>query len=255
MRKCSNKLQQCLKREQQLLDKEDTCMLEKVIREKRTDEHRQPSKQDYYMVGSSILREVRHDNILNATVKCIRGGKISDVRENIKSLEIEPKCTVTQIGGNDLASSDTSVETVTAEYAVLLSDIKTKFPESEVVVSGLPPRFHVENIREKVKDFNNNSKKWCAANNMKYIDNEPMFELRNGEIDTSVYVTTGETPNVHLTRRGTIRILENLKKEMPNLKLNNDLNTRAMIESHSEERQTRPSFSQVVRYGKHQLII
>ena len=171
------------------------------------------------------------------------------MRENIKSLAIEPKCIVTQVGGNDLASSDTSVETVTAEYAVLLSDIKTKFPESEVVVSGLPPRFHGENIREKVKDFNNNSKKWCAANNMKYIDNEPMFELRNGEIDTSVYVTTGETPNVHLTRRGTIRILENLKKEMLNLKLNNDLNTRAMKESHPEERQTRPSFSQVVRYG------
>ena len=67
MRKCSNELQQCLKREQQLLDKVD--MLEKVIREKRTDEHRQPSKQDYYMVGSSILREVKHDDKLNATVK------------------------------------------------------------------------------------------------------------------------------------------------------------------------------------------
>ena len=70
--------------------------------------------------------------------------------------------------------------------------------------------------------------------------------MRNGEIDTCVYVKTCEMPNVHLTRRGTIRILENVKKEMPNLKLKNDLNTRA-IESHPEERQTRPSFSHVVR--------
>ena len=38
------------------------------------------SKKDFFIVGSSILRAVRPDDIINGTVSSISGGKIDDVK-------------------------------------------------------------------------------------------------------------------------------------------------------------------------------
>ena len=45
-----------------------------------------PCKEDIYLVGSSVLREVNHDDLLNGTVKSISGAKVNDIKEHIKSL-------------------------------------------------------------------------------------------------------------------------------------------------------------------------
>ena len=112
-----------------------------------------------------------------------------------------------------------TVEQITSDYAVLFTEVKDKFPETNVIISGLPPRFKDDTIRTKVKDFNSSIQKWANENEIQYIDNEPPFELRSGEVDSSVYVTTGETPNIHLTREGTTRMLRNMAKAVPGLQL------------------------------------
>ena len=98
-------------------------------------------KEDFYLVGSSILRDVRDSDISNAKVKCIRGGCIDNVKADIKDLSFVPKTIITQIGGNDLDRADASVEQITSDYAVLFTEVKDKFPETNVIISGLPPRF------------------------------------------------------------------------------------------------------------------
>ena len=40
---------------------------------------------------------------------------------------------------------------------------------------------------------------------------------KSGEVDCQSYVMTGKTPAVHITRKATIRMLENIKKSVPNL--------------------------------------
>ena len=50
-----------------------------------------PTKNDIYLVGSSILREVRSDDLVNGTVKSISGGKIKDIKEDITTLKVKPK--------------------------------------------------------------------------------------------------------------------------------------------------------------------
>ena len=60
-------------------------------------------------------------------------------------------------------------------------------------------------------------KEWCTTNNIKYVENEQLFEFRNGDIDEGSYIMTGETPAVHLTRPATIRLLRNIQKAVPEM--------------------------------------
>ena len=79
------------------------------------------NKDDVYIMGSSILREVRSDDIVNGTVKSISGGRIKDIKQEIEFLTIKPRTIVTQIGGNDVDSAGSSVEDVVSEYVMTLT--------------------------------------------------------------------------------------------------------------------------------------
>ena len=201
-------------REEELLTR--ISLLENV--ENKESEKTPVSKDAYYLVGSSLLREVDESDIMNGKAKCIRGGKIQDVKQNIKSLTFTPKNVGLLIGGNDLDNNDqTSVEETIANYTMLVAETNEKLPDSKVIISGLPPRFKDEKIRAKVKKFNQELQTWAGQQNIQFVDNEVPFELRSGDIDLSAYVTTGECPNVHLNRNGTIRLIKNLQKAVPGL--------------------------------------
>ena len=115
------------------------------------------------------------------------------------------------MGGNDLDIDSNCVEEVVTEYSLALTEEKAKFPETKLVVAGLPPHPNTAEIRTKVKDYNEVMSKWCETNGMDYINNEEMFEFRSGDIDKSFYVMTGATPAVHLTRSATVRMLKNIQ--------------------------------------------
>ena len=66
--------------------------------------------------------------------------------------------------------------------------------------------------------------KWAAENQIKFIDNESSFELLSGDVDTSIFVISGRTPCVHLTPDGTVRLLKNIQKHLPDL-CHSDLNS------------------------------
>ena len=85
-------------------------------------------------MGSSILREVRSDDISNGKVSCIKGGLIIDVNKNIQNLETTPKAKNTVVGGNDLEKEEATSEPVSADYAMVLSKAKEKFPDTDVIV-------------------------------------------------------------------------------------------------------------------------
>ena len=109
------------------------------------------SKDEFYIVGSSLLREVKDADVTNGVVKAIHGGKISDVKKNIQEIKNKLRNIVTQIGGNDLDDDKVTVENVSSEYELLLTETRNRFPESNIIISGLPPRFNNDTIRAKVK--------------------------------------------------------------------------------------------------------
>ena len=181
------------------------------------------SKQDIFLIGSSILREVQPSDLLNGTIKSIPGGKVMDIKKDISTLTTVPKIIITQIGGNDLDCEGNNIDDVVSEYTMVLTQAKEKFPDTKLVVAGLPPRHHTTEIRTKVKDYNDSMKRWCATNGMKFVNNEEMFEFRSGEVDCGSYIMTGATPAVHLTRAATVRMLENLQRSVPELILSDNL--------------------------------
>ena len=65
--------------------------------------------QNMWLIGSSILREVR-DTDINDNVTAIPGGKISNVKEAIQKLDDKPKEIITLVGGNNLDESDCEVD-------------------------------------------------------------------------------------------------------------------------------------------------
>ena len=212
---CKIKLQKSEESEAQVLEKLVAMEKRNSKLVKSTDD----PKEDYYIVGSSLLREVKETDISNGVTKSIPGGKISDVQKDIQGIKHHPTHIVTQIGGNDLEDENVTVDNVTTQYEVMVTDIKNKFPESDVIISGLPPRFCRDTIRTKVKDFNKSLKQWADQNEITFVDNESPFEYRTGEIDEDSYIMTGDMPALHLNRRGTVKLLDNLQKSTPGLLL------------------------------------
>ena len=176
---CKSKLDESAVRKKCLLEKVTSMENDKIV----DPNNRKCAKDEFYIVGSSILREVRDTDVINGRVKSISGGKIYDVKANIQSIKYQPRNIITQIGGNDLDEDNLTVENVTSKYELLLTETKKKFPESSLIISGLPPRFHNDIIHTKVKDFNEKMRNWSEQNKIKFVDNEAIFEYRNGDID------------------------------------------------------------------------
>ena len=78
---CKSELLQSKNREEELLKR--LSLLEKPS----VNETVKPavSRDDFYLIGSSLLREVEESDILNGKSKCIRGGLIDDVKQDIKT--------------------------------------------------------------------------------------------------------------------------------------------------------------------------
>ena len=123
-------------------------------------------------------------------------------------MKFTPKIIITQIGGNDLDSENTAVDDTLSDYSLTLMKTKAKFPDSKLVIAGLPPRHNSVEIRTKIKGFNEAMKNSCDANNMDFRNNEEMFKIRSGEVDSGSYVMNGTMPGIHLNRPATIRMLE-----------------------------------------------
>ena len=83
------------------------------------------SQQDVYLVGSSVLREVKPNDLKNGYVKSISGGKVKDIQADILNLEFTPKTIISLVGGNDI-DSEREINEVVAEYA--LTNMKEKIP-------------------------------------------------------------------------------------------------------------------------------
>ena len=75
------------------------------------------------------------------------------------------------------------------------------------------------------------------------------FELKTGEVDSRVIIMSGVTPAVHLDRRGTIRLLENLQKQVQEIKVSDTLhlpiNTRPVRGGKSNK-----TYAEVLTSGK-----
>ena len=79
---CKEELKASAVRENKLLER--ISALEK--NEPGTVNTNSSNKDDFYVVGSSLFQVISDIDLANFKVKCIRGGQIADVKEDIESL-------------------------------------------------------------------------------------------------------------------------------------------------------------------------
>ena len=69
------------------------------------------------------------------------------------------------------------IDNMVSDYAAAITETKTKFPDTKMVVAGLPPHRNAIETRTKIKDYNQSMKEWCRANNMNFGDNQGLRRL------------------------------------------------------------------------------
>lgn len=170
------------------------------------EKFRQPSKS--ILIGSSLIRDVHQDNLLNTSVICKSGGTI-DAIDNIITNELpkdEHYHTMTLVvGGNDCATTPpTPANEVIDKFAKLIDNAKTR--AKSVVVSSVCPRMKEPEVTETISLVNAALQVTCAAKEVTYADSASSFYLRDGNVNDGYLLKDG----VHLTNRATNKLAHHL---------------------------------------------
>ena len=165
-----------------------------------TTENTKPITQSTLLVGSSILKGVRVQDLKTDTaVRSFSGARVDTIGAKLSKYNIEEcKTLILHVGGND-ADSGVDLESFDDNYVSLLNDLSAD--DRRIIVSGLTPRASVD-----LKPFNQKLKSICEENNLQFIDNYDRFLLASGEMPESYF----QHDKTHLNVSGTRKLLTNI---------------------------------------------
>ena len=174
----------------------------------------QPQNPNTLLIGSSIIRDVDENKLLNTKCICIPGGYVSDVKEAVAKFPTTNKMRhiVLVVGGNDCEGGKSNNLTPT-------TDILSKYEElikcatevsSSVVVSSVCPRSRGDAVLERIRALNAGLKVACDELGAEIVDNDPSFHLQDGNINDGYLLSDG----VHLSRAATNKLINNLKLQL-----------------------------------------
>ena len=154
------------------------------------------------LIGSSLLRDMATTNNRELQIRSTGGATTSQLKDYPDS-----KFTnlTVLVGGNDCDNNRKSVEDIMSNFRLLLTEAK-RVTTNEVFVSSIPPRNKGLITDQKIVEVNSNLKSLSDEFNCNFIDNDKNFRVRNGAFDDSLLLDD----NVHLSERGTLRLLSNL---------------------------------------------
>ena len=99
-------------------------------------------QQDTLLIGDSILKDVNEKGLQNTKVECKRGAKISSIKEHLDSSMRDNKYKVVIIHGgtNDCTTNDKETEDAAKTYEEMISEVKSRAPETKIIISTVCPR-------------------------------------------------------------------------------------------------------------------
>ena len=167
-----------------------------------------PTNKRNLIIGSSLLRDFDSSKLIQSEVTCIRGGKIQDVHNKLKSNTTTQYNSISiVVGGNDCNSTAdaASVEDLAESYRSMVKDVKEHC--SDVRIATIPPRNVGEVTSSRIDALNAALVEMCSEDGITLINNDETFKLRDGSINDGYYVQDG----VHLNKAGSNRLAKNLK--------------------------------------------
>lgn len=160
-------------------------------------------KKTTLLIGDSILRDVNEKGLENTKVKCVRGAKVADIRDQLSGGILDSVDTVIMHVGTNNCNSDENTLSGIQEYETLVSELNTRAPTVKKVLSTICPRTDTHDTR--AKQFNNEIRRIAGANNCDLVDNDETFRPQ-GYVDRN----TVDRRGLHLSKEGTSRLLSNI---------------------------------------------
>ena len=157
------------------------------------------------LIGSSIIRDINTTRFhLDSEPKCIRGGKVVDVTAEL--LKLPSDCflenIIIQVGSNDCTGNLFDSDVFYDDYVTLV--LKAKTICQNVVISGLCPR--LDDSLGNINRANAILQKIANDESLYFVDNDRVFRLLNGSVNTDYYRKDG----IHLSIKGTFKLAKNL---------------------------------------------
>ena len=160
------------------------------------------------LVGSSIIRDIDPNKLIDTEVRSVSGGKVNDVLNIVRNSTSHVDQLITLVGSNDCAEPSRepgSVQDILSIYDELITVAKTK--ARNVAVSSICPRLNADKAQECIDALNTGLQELCTARECDFINQSASFQLGDGSVNDGYFINDG----VHLNRQGTNRIAKNLK--------------------------------------------
>lgn len=169
------------------------------------DTHLHSSRGQNLIIGDSIIRDIHERGLNNTSVKCIRGGKVKDIKDELDSRDIqEYSAVILHVGTNNCTSEDKYRDGV-SQYRELVEGIKSREPATKLVLSTICPRDDSDRSQRRVVRFNKEIRKIAEDYSCEIVDNDANFIERDGP-NTAYLNSRG----LHLSSKGTRKLLWNI---------------------------------------------
>ena len=165
------------------------------------------------LLGSSIIREVDQEKLVNTGVICKRGGLIGDIQEEVFKLPDNSYSHIALvIGGNDCDKKPQKpAKDIVDVYGKLISVAKDK--ARHVTVSSICPRIRSNEIQQCIDAVNAGLVETCSEMGVTYADSTPCFKLGDGSISDGYLTRDG----VHITQTATNKLAKVMKLKIKNI--------------------------------------
>ncbi|XP_057684112.1 uncharacterized protein LOC130910653 [Corythoichthys intestinalis] len=130
-----------------------------------------PAEPDTLVIGSSIVRDVKHPAV---SVRCYPGARVGDIEGNLRLLKQSRKRfrrIVIHAGGNDARRRQSEVLKLNVASVCELA----KSMADTVVFSGPLPNLVNDEMYSRFSSFNRWLSRWCPENDIIFVDNWHAF--------------------------------------------------------------------------------
>ena len=191
-----------LKTENALLREQITALTRentRLVYENQRAQERQ-SNGKTLLIGSSLIRNIGENRIMNTEVVCLRGAKVCDIhrelKENSDNKIIKYGNIILMCGGNNCAASNPDISSIATDFKELI--VTAKSIAMQVAVCSIPPRLEPSHAGEAISSLNAALQSLCSDLKVHFANQHDQFHLQNGSVNDGYLAD-----NVHLTLKGS----------------------------------------------------